>query len=99
MCRRAAGIRIEILLAGRGSRIGAGDAVMFAFDAHHAWREDIPDPADDVNRLAKRSHGLRWRAPHPAHGLDCIPGVGIGWTNAEFEAARGQKVQARRCLR
>ena len=43
---------------------GAGDAVVFAFDAHHAWRGDIPDPADDVNRLAKRSHGLRWRAPH-----------------------------------
>jgi hypothetical protein len=82
----------------RGPAHGAGDAVVFAFDAHHAWRGDIPDPADDVNRLAKRSHGLRWRAPHPAHGRDCIPGVGIGWTNAEFEAARGQKVQARRCL-
>jgi hypothetical protein len=81
-----------------GPAQGARDAVVFAFDAHHAWRGDIPDPADDVSRLAKCSHGLPWRAPHPAHGLDCIPGVGIGWANAEFEAARGyEEVQARRC--
>jgi hypothetical protein len=68
----------------QGPAHGTGDAVMFAFGAHHARSEDIPDPTDGINRLAELTHRLRWHAPHPAHGLDCVSDVDIGRVDAEF---------------
>ncbi len=53
--------------------LGAVDAVVLAVDAHAPARRDVPDPADDVDRLAQRVDALPRRQPLPAHRLDRRP--------------------------
>jgi hypothetical protein len=57
----------------RGPALGAAHPVVRAGDADAAALADVPDPADDVDRLAQRVDGLAGREPPAAHRLDPVP--------------------------
>jgi hypothetical protein len=80
------------VVRGRRAAGGAVDAVVGALVRQGPPGLDVPDAADDVDRLRQRVDALARRQPPAAHRLDRVPEP--AGTQAELEAPAAEQIQA-----
>ena len=80
-------------MGGRGAALRADHPVELAVDPDAAARVDVPDLADDLDRLLQGPHALPRGEPTPAHGLDGL--LERAGAQAELDAAAAEQVEAR----
>lgn len=75
------------VVGGLRAALGATYLVVLAVQAERAWCGNVPDAADDVNRLAERRHGLGRAAPGAPGGCDRVGREGIAGAEAQLDPA------------